>query len=95
MAEKQPAGPEKEKALSGIWLFHLHSVVKRQPFFQIPPWRNPFEEIALWAVPFFRGVPQNTVSHLHVEAGMAENNLPGRRKRRLCQACGCFISTAR
>ena len=30
--EKQPAGPEKEKALSGMWLLHLHSAVKRQPF---------------------------------------------------------------
>ena len=55
MAKKQPAGPEKEKALSGMWLFYLHSVVKRQPFFQIPPWRNPFEEIGVWAVLFSGG----------------------------------------
>ena len=64
-------------ALSQHGVFQLHSAVKRQLFFQIPPWRNPIEEIALWAVPFFRGVPRNTISHLHAEAGMAENNLPG------------------
>ncbi len=30
-----------ERLCYSMWLFHLHSVVKIQPFFQFSPWRDP------------------------------------------------------